>query len=57
MNVTGVPYFKLEVNYDSLKIFLKDLVGLINENKSNLEETGNQINKKQDQTQLLSTLR
>ena len=36
MNVTGVSYFKLEVNYDSLKYFLDSLAKKINENKSNI---------------------
>lgn len=43
MNVTGVSYFKLEVNYDSLKNFLDSLVTKINENKTNIDLNSKEI--------------
>ena len=57
MNVTGLPYFKVEVNYDGLKTFLSNLLTSVHGNKAALEESQAEIMKKLDTSSFLKSLK
>lgn len=57
MNVTGIPYFKVEVNYEGLKTFLSDLLTSIHDNKASLEASQAEIMRKLDTSSFLKSLK